>query len=508
MNLLRTRRPRAVAISLGVLVTSAVGLGVVLAGCGSFNGGGVVSTVGAVRFETPLAIPPLAPSTINARGEREFELVAQQGSHHFGAASSTNNESTATWGFNQHYLGPTLVATRGEAVRITVENQLPEPTSVHWHGMHLPAKMDGGPHQPIAESAVWSPTWTIDQPAATLWYHPHLHGETEEHVTRGLAGMFLLRDEVEGSLALPREYGVDDVPVIVQDIRVGDDGSLHTDVRGFGGLLGDQIAVNGTVGPYVDVTTDLVRLRILNASPARVYRFGMADDRELALIATDGGLLEAPYLTSAVQLSPGERAEVVVRMTPGETVALRSSPPDLGVNNAAGNGGSDAFDVLELRAAPTLESRAQVPDVLAPIERLGPATVERTFRFDGMNINNEPMKMSHINETVTLGTTEVWAVRNEQSQPHSFHVHDVQFQVQSVDGSAPGAELSGWKDTIYLRPGVDYRLVMQFTDYSDPNVPYMYHCHLLWHEDRGMMGQFVVVRKGERAGEPPGDHEH
>ena len=506
MNRSVPRRPRAVFVSLSVITAAVIGTVSVLSGCGSFSGGGVVSTVGTVPFDQPVAIPSLAPSTVNDRGERVFKLEAREGTHPFSAAGDA-----PTWGFSQDYLGPTLVAERGETVRVNVRNNLPEPTSVHWHGMHLPAKMDGGPHQEIPESSTWSPTWTIDQPAATLWYHPHLHGSTEDHVTRGLAGMFVLRDAVEGALPLPREYGVDDIPLVVQDVRLGDDGELQTNVRGFSGLLGDQIAVNGTVGAYLPVATEKVRLRLLNASPARVYRFGMSDDRTLAVIATDGGLLTAPHTTASVQLSPGERAEVVVSMVPGESVVLRSFPPDLGLAGGAGasNGGSDTFDVLELRASTTLRPSEAIPAVLAPIERLGPATVERDFVFNGTTINSESMDMGRVDEVVTLGSTEEWVVRNGQSQPHTFHVHDVQFQVRSVDRVPPGPELAGWKDTIYLRPEVEYRLVMEFTDYSDPDVPYMYHCHLLWHEDRGMMGQFVVVREGQRAGSVPGDaHEH
>jgi suppressor of ftsI len=506
MNDLSPRRPKAVALSMSVIAVASVTITAMLAGCGSFVGGGVVSTVGDVDFDSPLSIPPLAPSVVNARGERVFELEAREGVQRF-----RPDVSTPTWGFSQDYLGPTLVADRGETVRVNVHNTLPEDTSVHWHGMHLPAEMDGGPHQQIAPSTDWSPSWSIDQPATTLWYHPHLHGATEKHVARGLAGMFLLRDPVEAALPLPREYGVDDIPVIVQDLRFGGDGTLQTTVRGFSGLLGDEVAVNGTLGPYLSVSTDVVRLRLLNASPARIYRFGMSDDREFAMIGTDGGLLENPHWTSSVQLSPGERAEILVRMVPGETVVLRSSPPDLGMDNvpAAMNGGKDAFDVLELRASATLASRGQVPGTLASVERLGPLTVERDFRFNGTTINNDSMQMDRIDETVTLGTTEVWAVRNDQDQPHTFHVHDVQFQVQSVDGASPEPSLSGWKDTIYLQPDVEYRLIMRFTDYSDPDTPYMYHCHLLWHEDRGMMGQFVVVRDGERADvDKPEPHGH
>ena len=133
--------------------------------------------------------------------------------------------------------------------------------------MHLPAAMDGGPFSPIAAGGTWHPAWTIDQPAATLWYHPHLHGRTREQVDAGLAGMFLVQDDAEAALALPREYGVDDLPVIVQDRSFNADGSFAGGLgMQFDGVLGDTILVNGTVAPYLDVTTERVRLRLLNLS--------------------------------------------------------------------------------------------------------------------------------------------------------------------------------------------------------------------------------------------------
>ena len=505
------RRPRATLVASAIAVISAIGIAATVSGCG-FVGGGTISTIGEVEFDSPLAIPPLAESHIDDRGRRVFDLTAQRSASEF-----VDGRTTTTWGFNQDYLGPTLRAARGESVLVNVHNALDVPTTVHWHGMHLPARMDGGPHQMIAAGADWSPTWTIDQPATTLWYHPHPHGKTEKHVTMGLAGLFILDDPVEAALPLPRDYGVDDIPVIVQDVRFTDDGQLTTSTRGFVGPVGDQLLVNGTLGPYLDVTTDVVRLRLLNGSAARVYDFGLSDGRDLALIATDGGLLEQPYETGHVQLSPGERAEVLVRMSPGESVTLRSTPPDLGLDTitAGMNAGNDGFDILELRAAETLASVGIVPATLAPIERLdeSAASVRRDFRLSGFEINERGMDMSRIDEVVTVDTTEIWSVTNEQRMPHSFHVHDVQFQVLSVAGAPPPPELAGWKDTVYLRPQTEFRLILRFTDYTDPDFPYMYHCHLLWHEDMGMMGQFVVIGPDEQVGAPPltnegHDHDH
>jgi len=473
----------------------------VLAGCGSVFGGGILDTTGKVAFDTPMPVPPLADSHADASGRTVFELTARRGTTEF-----LPGAQTTTWGYNGSYLGPTIVAQRGEKVTVDVTNELSETTTVHWHGMHLPAAMDGGPHQPIEPGRTWSPQWTIDQPAATLWYHPHPHGETLKHVTMGLAGMVILKDEAEEALPLPRDYGVDDFPVIVQDRRFTDAGQFDTGTRGFIGPVGDTILVNGAIGAYLDVTTDVVRLRLLNGSDARSYDFGFGDRRSFDLIATDGGLLPAPVRLTDIRLSPGERAEVLVRMTPGEQLTLRSFPVDLGIPDvtAAMNAGRDTLDVLQLRAAPTLEQRGTVPESLVPIERwdAARASVTRTFTLEGFEINGKHMEMGRIDETVVVDTLERWVVTNTQGMPHSFHVHDTQFQIASIDGAPPPPELAGWKDTIYAAPHTEYVLLMRFTDYTDPDTPYMYHCHLLWHEDQGMMGQFVVVNPGERAGTP------
>jgi blue copper oxidase len=253
------------------------------------------------------------------------------------------------------------------------------------------------------------------------------------------------------------------------------------------GLLGDTLLVNGTVGPYLQVATERVRLRLLNASTARIYDFGLADHRRFALIGSDGGLLPATYQTDHVQLSPGERAEVVVTMRPGERVVLQSSPPELGTSRGMTElaGGRDAFDVLQLRTAPSLAQSAPPPQRLVPVPRLDPATAVATREF-----------------------RLVWQVTNQHTQPHSFHVHGVQFQVLDAGGAAPPPPLAGWKDTVYLPPSVPLRLVVRFGGDADPDHPYMFHCHLLFHEDSGMMGQSLVAGSGHQPDAPGGGYQH
>lgn len=450
-----------------------------------------ISTIGEIKFSNPLRIPRLADSTVDGDGVRNFDLTARAGSTEF-----LTGKQTPTWGFNRSYLGETLRARRGEKVRFNVRNELDETTTVHWHGMHLPAEMDGTPHQPVRPGGQWHPHWTIRQQAATLWYHPHPHGETEDHVNNGLAGMFIIDDDESDRLGLPNQYGVDDVPVVVQDRSFDDEGEFTTSYRGINGFLGDNILVNGTYAPYLDVDTELVRLRILNGSSARIYNFKFDDDRRFELIGTDGGLLEKTRQMKNIVLSPAERAEIVVRMKPGSRTTLRSAPQDLGAGVlATGAGGNDRMEVLQLRARPALRRSGSLPAQLAAVERLRPrsSATRREFVLDGVEINGKEMNMSRVDTVVPANNLEVWTVRNVAGQPHNFHIHDVQFQVLDVDGHAPPPELTGWKDTVFLPGKSEVRIAVPFGSYTNAHVPYMYHCHLLWHEDRGMMGQFTVV---------------
>lgn len=487
------RLPAAVRWLLGLLALGVIGLGG-LAGWAAWAWFTIpIDTTGQTDFDRPLAIPPLAESQV-VDGIRIFDLRLQEGVTDFG------HGRTPTWGINGPYLGPTLRAERGEQVRVRVRNDLPEETSLHWHGMHLPAEMDGGPHQPIAAGGTWEPGWRIDQAAATLWYHPHPHGETARHVYRGLAGMFLLDDPVEARLALPDTYGVDDIPLILQDKKFHQDGSLDEEpaLIQSAGLTGDTIVVNGTVGPYLDVSTELVRLRVLNASNARPYTLELDDGSGFHVIASDGGLLGAPVRLTSLQLSVGERAELVVALQAGERRILRSGPSDTADRLA---GGADRVDLLELRAAAELSPSPSLPSVLVDQPGLDEsvATRNRTFELSGFSINGRPMDMGRIDHTSTLGDTEIWEVTNADGGSHNFHVHDVQFQVLSINGEPPPPHLAGQKDTIWIRPQETIRLIMKFEDYTSTRWPFMFHCHTLRHEDLGMMGQFLVSEPGAPA---------
>jgi FtsP/CotA-like multicopper oxidase with cupredoxin domain len=471
-------------IALGVVALTAAG--------GALYVRAQVSTVGELRFENELTIPPLLEPRVD-RNRKVFDLTLRRGE-----AELLPGKLTETWGANGAQLGPTLRAASGDRVELRVHNELQETTTIHWHGMHLPAEADGGPHQPIGPGETWSPGWTIDQPAATLWYHPHPHGATADHVYRGLAGLFIL-DDPRGDALIPDEYGVNDVPLIIQDKRLHDDGSLDFSQSWISptGRLGDTILVNGGYDPFLEIGHERVRFRLVNASNARVYNIGFADDRDFELVGTDGGLLEMPQRLTRIRLSPGERAEIVAAFEPGETVVLRSFEPELGTNFFENRfaGGDDSFDLLQIRAAQVLNPSPEVPEQLAAYEHLDAedAVGTRHFELDGSTINDKKMDMGRIDAAVEARTTEIWDVRNASGTPHNFHPHGVSFRVLEYAEGPPPPSLSGLKDTVYVPPGTSVRLVVRFGDYTDPDLPYMFHCHILQHEDRGMMGQFVAV---------------
>ncbi|MGY1814597.1 multicopper oxidase family protein [Blastococcus sp. SYSU D00820] len=435
-------------------------------------------------------VPPLAPSELDADDVRVFRLRAQAGTTEFTAGTAT-----PTWGYEGAYLGPTLRARRGETVRVEVTNELMDGTTVHWHGMELPGTADGGPHAPVPPGgSVW-PSWTVDQPAATLWYHPHPHMHSSEQVLRGLAGAFLVDDDAAPP-GLPARYGVDDVPLLLQDKTFTPDGRIDEETRTAIGPLGEVVLVNGVAGGRLEVTTQRIRLRVVNASGGRVYAVAAADGRELAMVAGDGGLLAAPVPVRSVRLSPGERAELVVTLTAGERLQLVSVPPDLGLlpQAAAAYGGADTLPLLELAAAHHLAPSPELPATLADVPAPDPAaaSAERSFDLSANRINGAAMDPARIDLTVPLGATEVWTVTSAHEQPHSFHPHGVRFRVLSVGGAPPPPELAGWKDTVYVPPRTPIRLLLTFDHPAGPEAPFMYHCHLLWHEDLGMMGQYVV----------------
>ncbi|MGV8880516.1 MAG: multicopper oxidase family protein [Rhodoglobus sp.] len=452
-------------------------------------------------FTTPLQVPPLLESEI-INGERVFRLAAQAGE-----TELVPGTSFSTMGFNGTYLGPTIRATRGERVRMHVTNELSMPTTAHWHGMILPATQDGTPHQSIAPAETWSAAWQINQPATTLWYHPHPHGQTELQVGRGMAGLFLIDDD--SSSALPSDYGVDDIPLIIQDVAVGSDGSPGTATAAPIGRIGNSVIVNGTYQPHFEASTGLVRFRILNASAARCYNLELSTKEAFHLVGTDGGHLPSPESLTQLFLSPAERAEILVQLSPGTDLVVRSVPHDLGMTHGdnIASGAEDTLDILRI-TGPRVASPSVLPQALASSElpRKTDVTTERQFTLGNTTINGKSMNMSRIDTVITANATEMWTISNTSNRSHNFHIHGTQFAVSSMNGGTPGVQNRGLKDTIFIPRGDTVELIVPFSSFADPSTPYMYHCHLLWHEDQGMMAQYVLTDDEHQPLPSPDDH--
>ena len=475
---------------------SLAGIGVAMAA-----GGGV---------QSPLAIPPQDMGRLEG-GVRIFDLSMQNGTHEF-----FKGYHTPTMGINAPYLAPVLRLNKGEMTRFNVTNNLGETTTLHWHGFNLPAKADGGPHQQILAGETWRPQFEIREEAATMWFHAHQIHKTAPQVWAGLAGMAII-DDADGPEGLPREYGIDDIPLVLQDRRFQLNGTMPyraTMHDRMAGMQGNYPVINGTISPYLEVGREAVRLRLLNGANASIYNLAFSDMRDFQVIASDGGLLEAPVTLNTLTLSPGERAEIVVRLKPGEPVVLHSIARNLaGAGRGMMGGGmmggqSPAFALLELRPAANLQSAPPLPARLAslPMPDSGAATNKRQFLLEmgmgrgmmmggggGFTINGLEMDMNRIDEVVKMGESEIWEIGNAGPMPHPFHVHNTQFRILSRNGRSPAAHEAGLKDTVLVAPGERVQILVRFDHYADPERPYMFHCHILEHEDAGMMGQFTVV---------------
>jgi len=233
---------------------------------------------------------------------------------------------TNTMGANGALLGPTLIMNQGSNVNITVENKLSDTTTIHWHGMHVAPENDGGPHSIILPNTTWNPQFTVLDKAGLNWYHPHLHMSTDEHVSKGIAGLIIVRDAEETGLNIPVTYGVDEFPLILQTKGFDASGEIliHTD-------LDTSVMVNGTVNAVVDIPAQVVRFRVLNASSQRVMELGFSDNRTFSLIGTDGGLLNAPVNLTRYRIATGQRADILIDLSSslGQNFQLMSFASEL-----------------------------------------------------------------------------------------------------------------------------------------------------------------------------------
>lgn len=429
-----------------------------------------------------LNLPPILKPDKQTNTDVYYTVKAQEGQMNF-----KNDTPTKTMGYNGNYLGPVIQMERGQRVHITEVNNLDEKTTFHWHGAIIPGKADGGPHDPLKPHTSRKISFTVQQPAATLWFHPHPSGETGKQVYKGLAGLIYVNDKQSKKLAIPKKYGVDDFPLVVQD-RTFDKNNQFNYKKDYNadGTLGKNILVNGTLNPYINVSTNYVRLRLLNGSNARNYTFRLSGHHKMYQIAGDGSFLAKPVAKKKLQLSAAERAEVVINtkdLADGKTLKLKAG----GVN------------VLTMKLGQRTNNISHLPKTLKKMKTVKTPkhdVAKQKLVLSGMSqmvrINGKKYDPDRIDIHARQGQDQIWTIENKKEMMmnmiHPFHLHGVQFRIISINGKKPPINERGYLDTITLKPGDKYKITFKF----EKKGLYMYHCHILEHEENGMMGQVSV----------------
>jgi FtsP/CotA-like multicopper oxidase with cupredoxin domain len=477
-------------------------------GLGTFASASVMETPFGVGEQTRGGGRLPIPQLIDAAAQRNVvRLRVSSGRHEF-----YKGKPTLTYGYSAPILGPVLRLRRGSRVEMVIENALDMPTTVHWHGLLVPGDADGGPQQAISPGSTWRPILDVDQPAATLWYHPHPHHDTARQTYMGLAGLIIVDDGNDHRLGLPHNLGIDDLPIMIQDRAFGADGSLEYDSDELGtvyGVRGDTIIVNGVIEPIARIPAGWVRLRLLNGANAQNFELRFRDRRTFYVIGSDGGLLPEPVPVTRLRISPAERFEVLVDFSDMKAVVLDTGPDEvMGIFGAISTSGTNDYVPVmrfEPMAAPAVR---KLPKRLAELTQADPtrAVQRRQFvlnngicgarmRSSGhadtpalIGINGKTHDLARIDFETKLGTTEIWEIVSV-GMPHPFHVHGALFRILSLDGKPPPAHLAGWKDVVLVETNAE--LLVSFTKAATREHPFMYHCHILEHEDAGMMGQYI-----------------
>ena len=442
------------------------------------------------NFSALLPIPPVVSATTS--------LTAQA------TTANVNGSNISVLGYTANgILGPTIRANNGTAANISFKNNLSENTNIHWHGLKIPANMDGHPEDIISAGNSFNYQFGINQRAGLNWYHPHAHGTTAKQAFRGLAGLFIVNDAEEAALNLPS--GIYEIPLVIQDKRLSASGITYNPAMNevMTGFMGETITVNGVASPSAEVSTRYYRLRILNGSNARIYNLALSNNADLILIGNDGGLLKNAVTVKSILLSPGERLDVLVNFSgiaTGTEVFLQNKMFD----NAGNAQGKQDFKIIKFKITQTVSHNFSVPSTLSSLTAIAAsaATQTRMFTLDtmamsgGMNmsgmhqINKKLYDKNRIDANVSANTTEIWTFDNTAGdEPHPMHLHGVHFQVLERTGGRGQliASEGGWKDTVLLLPKEKVKIIIPFASLTGT---FVFHCHNLEHEEDGMMAQY------------------
>ena len=445
------------------------------------------------------------------------------------------------------YQNPILRIESGSRFTASLDNALPEPTIIHWHGLHTPAAMDGHPASTIAPGGRYDYDFTVRNRGGTYWYHTHAHGLTAKQAYQGLASFFLVDDDDQRRLAkaLDLRLGVTDLPLVIQDKQFDAQGKLRYQPNAqesMMGWLGDVVLANLTPNAVQTVTPRTYRLRLLNGSNARIYRLAFVTGKKplnFTVIGTDGGLIERPETVTQAFLAPGERLDVLFdagQVKPGTDIFLKSlafdpmenegpaMPGDMpgmaGMDHGTGHKAPGmasprlplgvAFNVLKLSVTAGERVVAKLPATLSrvsaiPIQSATQRKIELSMGNMRFLINGRTFVMDEIAFDVKRGAVEVWSISNPAlGMPHPMHIHGFSFQVLERLNSPPQVSAAarfgkgrtvgdlGWKDTVLVWPGETVRIAIDFSHDFPGSQTYLFHCHNLEHEDAGMMINFRV----------------
>jgi FtsP/CotA-like multicopper oxidase with cupredoxin domain len=436
-------------------------------------------------FQRDLPIMPELSPVSTRNGTDVYEVDIEEG-----LAEILPGFETPIYGYNGVYPGPTIRARKGRTVVVRQNNRLSFDSNVHLHGGYVPAAHDGHPMDVIQPGKSFDYVYPNDQDAAFLWYHDHAHGRTARTLYYGLVATYLLGDEREEELELPRdEY---DVPIVLADHAFNKDGSFRYAENVDLGVRGDTILVNGAVSPRMQVQRRIYRLRFLNASNARTYDLKLGNNRQMLQIASDGGLLERPVARTGFPLHPAERIEVLIdfrAFRPGSEIVLQNTSGEATTKQVmrfdvvSGGGSEEArmprgrMRTLEKLPAPNATHRWD-------LELLSSSGVQWQIADRGFDPNR-------IDVSPRLGTSELWQWYNPSNRVHPMHLHGMLFRVLERSSGVIHPGERGWKDTVGVLPGETVTVQPWFVPYAGR---YVFHCHSLEHGDKAMMLQLEVVK--------------
>ncbi len=435
-------------------------------------------------FQRDLPIMPELAPVATRNGVDVYDLDIREG-----LAEVLPGLQTPIYGYDGIYPGPTIRARKGRAAVVRARNGLTFDSNIHLHGGYVPAKSDGHPMDVIAPGGAFDYAYPNEQDAAPLWYHDHAHGRTARTLYYGLVGCYVLGDGREEALGLPREEY--DVPLVLADHAFNRDGSFRYAENVDVGFLGDTILVNGAVAPRMRVDRRIYRLRLVNASNARIYDLRLGNGRPMIQVASDGGLLERPLRRRTVRLHPAERVELLVDFRDfraGSQIVLQ---------NTGGEQTTRAVMRFDVTRGGGVEE-ARIPHGrMRTLERLPEPTASRRWDLALQTTGGVQWQLagrgfdaSRVDVRPRLGTTELWQWRNPSNRSHPMHLHGMLFRVvERSTGVVPRAE-RGWKDTIGVAPGETVAVQPWFVPYRGR---YVFHCHNLEHGDKAMMLQLEVV---------------